>query len=284
MKRPIINALCIDVDDLYTALVESFYTKNTTNIRKLPKYVNFEILKTLDYFDKLEIKATFFIPGHFLENFPSLVKEIYTRTHQVASHGMTHDFMDRVGVKKFKAEIKESRFRLEDIISDTIDTFKAPLWGISHQSLWVYDCLLEAGFKVDHSAMPVVKQALQVETPHNIPFYYQEELVIIPPTTIRILGKELPFCGGFYNAYIPYSIQRYYYNYMNSNNITFNYYCHPFEIFPYLSKMEKFKLVPDSGLYPYLYSFHSGRYKKLIGNLSLDFSLTTLKEAYSGYY
>ena len=279
-----INALCIDVDDLYSSLLEAGYIKEKNLSSNLKRYVDSEMLNTLDYLDNLKIKATFFIPGHFLNNYPHIVKEIYSRGNHIASHGITHNFLEKIGIQRFKSELKESKLRLEDLTGQLVNTFKAPIWGISTNSLWAYDCLIDAGFTVDNTAKPEVKYALNQKKFDNSPFSYQNEITIIPPTTIKILWKEMLFCGGFYNAYIPYFIQKKYFKKINSLGLSFNYYCHPFEISPALNKLQRLSLVPQVGIYSFLYSLHSGIYATLIKKLFNDFSLTTLKNAYSEYY
>ena len=282
MKSSITNALCIDVDDLFSALLESNYIDNDKN-KRLPSFVDYELNALLEYFDQLSVKATFFIPGHFLTPYPSLVKEMHNRGHEVASHGMSHNFIKGIGRKNLLNELEESREKLEELIGDSVNTFKAPLWGIGPDTLWAYDFILEAGFKVDHTAMPSVKKALSVDEARIEPFYYKNELLIIPPVTISIFGKALPFCGGFYTAYIPYILQKKYFSALNQKGSAFNYYCHPFEVFPYLGKFQKLAYIKQTGLYPFLYSFHNGVYYRYLKNLTMDFKMGTLEETYREY-
>ena len=47
--------------------------------------------RVLDLLDKYKIKSTFFIPGHTVDTFMDVCKEIVARGHEVAHHGYVHE-------------------------------------------------------------------------------------------------------------------------------------------------------------------------------------------------
>lgn len=48
----------------------------------------------LDMLDRMQVPATFFVPGYDAEQHPDLVAEIATRGHEVAAHGYLHEAWD----------------------------------------------------------------------------------------------------------------------------------------------------------------------------------------------
>lgn len=47
--------------------------------------------RILDLLDQYDIKATFFIPGHTVDTYPDVCREIAARGHEVAHHGYVHE-------------------------------------------------------------------------------------------------------------------------------------------------------------------------------------------------
>ena len=47
--------------------------------------------RILDLLDKFGFKGTFFIPGHTVDTYPDVCKEIVARGHEVAHHGYVHE-------------------------------------------------------------------------------------------------------------------------------------------------------------------------------------------------
>ena len=47
--------------------------------------------RILDLLDKFNFKATFFIPGHTIDTYPEICKEIVVRGHEVGHHGYVHE-------------------------------------------------------------------------------------------------------------------------------------------------------------------------------------------------
>ena len=276
ISDPPINALCIDADDLGQALMEVGFP-----VRCLGHGIREESKRLLDALAELNIRGTWFIPGHFFRYAgTSLLRQIAEAGHEVASHGTQHCLVGRMDPQSFLMDIVESRKRLEDTIGQRVDTYKAPAWSIMPSCSWALDCLIEAGFRVDHSAMPPLKWHLGVSTTRLLPFTYKT-LTIIPPTTLSLFGLPIPFAGGFYNAHIPTAIQLKLYDTINRKGVPFNVYFHPFEYAP--SKNLRSHIQSQRwymSLYMKFYTAHAGRYETVLRRLSSRYRLAPLKEAY----
>lgn len=47
--------------------------------------------RVLDLFEKYDIKSTFTIPGHTVDTYPDICKEILTKNNEVCHHGYLHE-------------------------------------------------------------------------------------------------------------------------------------------------------------------------------------------------
>ncbi len=265
------NALCIDVDDLVGSCQEA----GLISMNEKQYHVDKETEYLLDSLEKLNIQATFFIPGFVTSHFPNLVQEISKRNHEIASHGTQHIYVKQFSPQEFAEDIKKSKNRLEDLSGKKIDIYKAPIWGIFSDTLWALDVLVEQGFRYDNTLMPKVLRPLG-KSVHE-PVYFENGLISIPPTHGTLGRFLIPLYGGFYNAYIPERLQFYFFSRMNQKGIPFNFYFHPFEFRSNHSLRERYQLNFRTGLY----SHHAGRYESLLPRLSQKFKLTTLSQAYS---
>ncbi len=272
--EPIVNALCVDLDDLGEAFHEAGLGRGRTSYQ-----VDGECLALLDELDELGTRATFFVPGTVLSRSPQLIREIANRGHEVASHGFRHILVGQFSRAEFRADLDRSKQELEVLIGREVDTYKAPMWGIDPACSWAYDVLLQAGFRIDHSAMPALKRHLGQAGGSHQPFLYDDGLWVIPPTTFQFGSRlALPFSGGFYCAYLPPAIQGRVFAAINRAGLPFNYYFHPFEHSP---AVETLQLIRSNGLRMRIYARHSGVYRSHLRALAGRFAFGSLRDAYS---
>lgn len=268
----IVNALCVDVDDFFGSFHEAGISP-----RRYQYSAHAETGRLLLELEELKIKATFFVPGLVLQATPGLVREILECGHDIASHGFTHRAVSTMSAEEFRSDVTRSKRMLEDISGVEIDTYKAPIWSLHSPAN--YDVLLEAGYRIDHSAMPGVKRRLGVAATRLEPVRYRDNLTIIPPTVAKIGSIAVPLCGGFYNAYVPWSWQRKFYDGLNTRGLPFNYYFHPFEHSPSVSRID---ILRKGTLGMALYAAHIGTYRANLRRMVQHYALGPLKLSYRG--
>ena len=268
------NALCIDVDDLIASVQEA----EILGASRYPYHVEKETEYLLEKLASLGLKATFFIPGFVTNNYSKTVRLISENGHEVASHGTKHTWVRKQSKNDFLEDVKKSKADLENITGSSVDTFKAPIWGIDKETLWALDTLVEAGFRCDHSLMPHLFRELGKDP--KLPAKISNGLLLIPPTHFHTMGRSIPMFGGFYNAYWPQFLQKSVYKKMNNKNLPFNFYFHPFEFKSQFSWFERFKISFRVGVY----SAHAGVYEKYLPRLMKHFEFSTLKESYKEYW
>jgi polysaccharide deacetylase family protein (PEP-CTERM system associated) len=267
-----INALVFDIDDLA-------YSLNEVKGTRLPNryLVEQETYALLESLEALSLKATMFIPGYVAQRFPGLVREIDRAGHEIGSHGFKHWVAGRLRRDGFHEDASAAKKILEDILSKEIDTFRAPDWGITAETLWAYDELISLGYRVDNSAQPLLLKSLGRAPEDMTPFTYPGGLTVIPVTSYRLWGKVFPFNGGLFCSYVPIGLQIKHYRQLNHQGIPINYYCHPYEFCPQEINRQAWKYGSMRAAF---YGIHFGRYRKTISRLAKVFKFAPLKTAY----
>ena len=120
---------------------------------KLERRLKIGHYKLLNLLSKYNIKATFFLLGEMMEEFPELVHEIKNEGHELGCHTYSHPFLYEITPEKFREEIR----RCKELITpyqEKYDGFRAPYFSIKSANLWVLDILNEEGFTYDSSVFP----------------------------------------------------------------------------------------------------------------------------------
>ena len=80
----------------------------------------------LDILDSYGIKATFFLVGFWVDNFPDMVKEIDARGHEIGTHSETHPHMPKLTAEKMTEELKTSSQKITAITGKSVEIFRPP--------------------------------------------------------------------------------------------------------------------------------------------------------------
>jgi polysaccharide deacetylase family protein (PEP-CTERM system associated) len=267
------NAFCVDVDDLAGSNFEL-----GKSLREWRYTFEAETDLLLGELDALNINGTFFVPGLVTENAPALVGRIHQLGHQIASHGTRHCLVEAFEPQTYLDDVVRSKKTLEDMTGCEVDTYKAPVWSITPRCAWAYDVLMEAGFRVDNSAMPATWRHLGGRPDSLEPICIADQMWVIPVTSVRIFGFNVPMPGGFYNAYLPFQLQRRIFDGINGRDQPFNFYFHPYEHSP---SHDSRRFLQHRSVFMTLYSLHVGRYLRLLREMSSHYRLSTLRNAYA---
>lgn len=230
------NAMTVDVEDYFhvAALAKSI---DRSQWNDMEYRVEASTRRLLDLFDENSIKATFFVLGWVARKSPGLVREIATRGHEVASHGMSHKLVFNQTPQEFSDETYESKALLEDIIGVRVLGYRASTYSITTRSLWALDILQEAGFIYDSSIFPIRHDVYGIPDAPQIPSRIQTpkgaSIVEFPMSTAPMFGMRLPVSGGGYFRLLPYTLTRSGLRKLNhSLGRPFIFYLHPWEIDP----------------------------------------------------
>jgi polysaccharide deacetylase family protein (PEP-CTERM system associated) len=167
--------------------------------------------RLLEQLAKSEVRATFFVVGDIARSAPALIRDIHAAGHEVASHSWNHTRVDRFTAATFRADARQSKDALEQVIGAPVHGFRAPTFSIGRKTPWAVDVLAECGYAYDSSIFPVHHDRYGVPDAPRGPFQVngrEQELLELPPLTYRAFGFNLPVAGGGYFRLFPLGIMR----------------------------------------------------------------------------
>jgi polysaccharide deacetylase family protein (PEP-CTERM system associated) len=161
----------------------------------------------LDFLDRLDVKATFFVLGMCAKNYPALVSELAERGHEIASHGTAHARVYAQTRDEFRRDLEENVGLLERLTGRRPLGYRAPAFSINRDTLWAYDVLADLGFRYDSSQhdSPRIRRRIAgiPADAYRLRLDSGAELWEFPIAVGRIRGRTLPLGGGGYWRVFP---------------------------------------------------------------------------------
>lgn len=270
------NALTVDVEDYYQ--VEAFSgTVDRSEWATYPSRVEANTGRILDLFDRFDVKATFFVLGCVARGHPTLVREIASRGHEIASHGMSHKLVYAQTPEIFERETRESKQLLEDQCQQAVLGYRAATYSITGRSLWALDILHETGFRYDSSIFPMRHDLYGIPdaqiAPHSLRTPKGYSLIEFPISLLPYRKLKIPVAGGGYFRLFPYAVTRWALKKINQEPRPFVFYLHPWELDPDQPRIEGAPLKSRFRHYLNL-SRCEARLQRLLG----DFRFTTMRD------
>ncbi len=149
-----------------------------------------KILEVLAEFDQ---KATFFILGRIARDHNALVKRISEAGHEIGCHSYYHKRLYDLSFDEVQTVVWDAKKRLEDVSGQQVYGFRAPDFSVVKSNLWLFDVLLEAGYRYDSSIMPTsLHDVYGIGSFPPKPMCLLNGLVEVPLSTIRIGRWRLP--------------------------------------------------------------------------------------------
>jgi len=136
---------------------------------------------------------------------------------------------------EFVADVKRSKFFLEQTIGKPVRGYRAPDFSIVRGTLWALEELAAQGFEYDSSVFPVTRPRYGIAEwplePARVRLASGQSILEFPIGTYRVLGRNWPVGGGGYNRLLPGFATRWFAkSVMRSRPFVF--YCHPYEFDP----------------------------------------------------
>ncbi len=187
----------------------------------------------LDLLKKHDTKATFFVLGDVAKHFPGLVKDIAADGHEVGVHSNEHYQLFKLTREEAYKDTREAKDCIENITGQKVNGYRAPAFSILQKNSWALEMLADTGFSYDSSIMPAKaarygwpgfsRKIINVELPGN------KSIIEFPLSIYKVLGKEIPACGGGYLKWFPFWFTAKAFNHINETQPA-NLYMHPYEI------------------------------------------------------
>lgn len=262
--------LTFDVEDWFQ--VENFkeyipYSSWPLKELRVEKNI-FELLNLLDD-APVPINATFFVLGWVAEQCPGLVREIYQRGHEVASHGFEHHLCYNQTLDELRLDLHKSKDLLEDIIGVEVSGYRAPSFSITDEALGV---VREIGFLYDSSYNSYKGHGRYgaIELPKNgtqeLPIYsLSSTFYEIPVSNLKFGSKVIPWGGGGYFRLLPSFLHRIGVKHILKQNGCYTFYMHPWEIDP-----EQPRVNAASLFFRFRHYVNLGGAKKKLGKFIAD--------------
>jgi polysaccharide deacetylase family protein (PEP-CTERM system associated) len=228
------NAMSIDVEDYFQ--VSAF----APHIRRedwdsLPCRVERNVDVILGLLDEADAKATFFTLGWIAERYPQVVRRIVDNGHELASHGYGHQRASDLAPDTFRADITRAKHILEDLGGVAVRGYRAPSFSINRSNWWAVEELENAGYHYSSSIYPVRHDHYGMPDAPRFPHRPNGDAGILelPPTTLALLGRNLPAAGGGWFRLLPYALSRWMLKRVNTQDrAPCMFYFHPWEVDP----------------------------------------------------
>ncbi|KAJ5341779.1 Glycoside hydrolase/deacetylase beta/alpha-barrel [Penicillium brevicompactum] len=104
--------------------------------------------RVLKLFEKYNIKATWFIPGHTLDTFPEECAMVRDAGHEIGLHGYSHENPSSLSAEQQRDILDKTYNMLTDFCGKPPRGIVAPWWEASAEMV---DLLLQYGIEYDHS-------------------------------------------------------------------------------------------------------------------------------------
>lgn len=231
-----LNAMTVDVEDYFH--VQAFAgVIGRSDWQRYPSRVEGNTLRLLELFASRRVRATFFVLGWVAERFPGLVQAIGKAGHHVGCHGYAHRVIYDGDKMDFRDDLRRARQIIEDITGMPVTSFRAPSYSITGETPWAFEVLAEEGFEYDSSVFPVRHDNYGIPNAPRFPYIKRlscgRQIREFPPSTLRILGSNMPIAGGGYLRLFPYSLTAWAIHHLNNTERQpAMVYLHPWEIDP----------------------------------------------------
>ena len=272
----ITNAMSVDVEDYFqVSAFESTIARS--DWESLDCRVENNTLKILELFEQKKIKATFFTLYWVAQRYPMLIREIVEAGHELASHGMEHKRVTQQSPSEFKADITESKNRLEDISGQSVIGYRAASYSITKETYWALEILQEAGYQYSSSIYPIRHDLYGI--PEAPRFAYKpfpdSQFLEIPISTIQFGKKNYPCGGGGYFRLFPYQLSRWAISCLNSKQQAALFYFHPWEIDP-----DQPRQTDISAKTRFRHYLNLSKMEQRLNSLMDDFQWNTMKNVF----
>lgn len=231
----ITNALTVDVEDYFHVQAFAKYI-DRRDWDHYPSRVVANTHRILRMLHDRQVRGTFFILGWVADRHPDLVKDIQHDGHEVGCHSYHHRLIYEMTPDEFRADLKRATEIIGSITGDPVNSFRAPSFSITEESLWALDILAEEGYRHDSSIFPVHHDAYGIPGADRFPHAIQRPagtLYEFPPSVHRLWKYNLPVAGGGYFRLYPLSLTLYCLRQINRrHNQPFVFYLHPWELDP----------------------------------------------------
>lgn len=195
------NILTFDIEEWYLEL--ALHGGRAEKYQEYDKYLNL----ILDKLDERGIKATFFCVGGMAREFPSVVKKISEKGHEIGCHSNIHTWLNKMTPEECREDTKAAVDSLEQCLGTKILSYRAPAFSIGESNKWAFEILAENGIERDSSVFPAARDFGGFpnfgEQKPCVISYNGVQIKEFPISMVNIWGKQIAYSGGGYFRFFP---------------------------------------------------------------------------------
>lgn len=278
-ERHIGHHFTVDVEEYFQVSAferivrRAVWHEQTTRLRP-------SMTRLLDVLEENSVRGTFFVLGWIGRRYPSVVVDIASRGHEVASHGWGHRRVTDLTIEEFARSVRESKHCLEDIVGKPVVGYRAPSFSIVPGTEWALDVLIESGYLYDSSLFPISRSGYGYPGGGTKPYWLTRaggRLAEFPPATWRFGAWNVPAAGGGYFRIFPYGLTRRSFIESSQAGYPGTFYIHPWEIDPAQPRLR----VPLATRFRHYTGLHRTvpRLQKLLSEFRFDRTMSESMEA-----
>lgn len=236
--------------------------------------------RLLGILEEFQRKATFFFLGYVAERHPETVRAVAKAGHEIGVHHFWHQPYEQIGRTRFLEGLKRTVGILEDVIGEKVIGHRAPMWCVRRDMPWVFEGLLECGFRYDSSLFPIRTYLYGDPGAEPEPHWLNvggSRILEVPPSTQTLLGRRVPVGGGFFLRAYPLWMTEWGINRRLRSGRSVVLYVHPWELDPGHPRLRlplKLKLIHNMGL---------SRLFDKVARLAEDYEFTSLRDSLSRF-
>lgn len=206
------HLLTFDIEDWFHIL-DNAETADISEWISFPSRLEEGVGRILDFCDRIDTKATFFILGWVAETAPDIVSEIARRGHEIGCHSYRHQLVYQQTPQEFERDLDTALSRIEAASGKRCEIYRAPGFSMTKESLWAFDALIRYDIKTDCSIFPAARghgglPHFPVDTPCLLEDRNGNRLEIFPIGSKKIFNRRIIFSGGGYFRLLPCPIIR----------------------------------------------------------------------------
>ncbi|KAK5459821.1 hypothetical protein LTS15_003950 [Exophiala xenobiotica] len=151
MGKKVLVGYGVDVDAVSGWInTQTGLKADVTNISRGVFGATVGVDRLLKLFDKYNIKASWYVPGHSIESFPKQMAKVRDAGHEIGLHGYTHEFVSQLSPQQERDVLQKSINVITSFTGKKPRGWTAPAWTPSPSSVKLLE---EFGLEYDHSFM-----------------------------------------------------------------------------------------------------------------------------------
>src|SRR2546425_8230555 len=224
------HAFTVDVEDWYQGIPIAEGMR-----RSAGKGMEVGLNLLLDLLAEQRTRATFFLLGPVVQEYPALVRRIAADGHELGCHGWSHDLLYEMTPERFLEETRRAMGVITGLTGGPVTAYRAAYFSLTRRSMWALELLARLGFRYDSSIFPIKNwrygipdfdpRPQRLETPSGA-------IYELPITVRRVLGHNVPVSGGAYFRIYPYFVTRTHFRALEPGGRPLVFYLHPWELDP----------------------------------------------------